>query len=246
MYRCESWSIKEAKHRRIDAFKLWCWRRLLRVSWTARRSNQSILKEISPEYSLEGLMLKLKFQYFGYLVRTDSLEKTLTVGKIEGGRRRGDGWMASPTQWTWVRASSGRWWRTGKPGVLQSTGSQRVRHNWGTEQQHKCLGMHHAILPTSFYQTIFLGIAMFCLTLKYPLDYLLYVWHKKAQFKTYSFLLGERQNLNDSLLSHWLPFNYYVLNYRSLLALRNHDLWKTPLLLWTAVSQNARIHTYSS
>ena len=154
--------------------------------------------------------------------------------------------MVSPTQQTWVWASSGRWWRTGKPGMLQSMGSQRVRHNWGTEQQHKCLGMHHAILPTSFYQTIFLGIAMFCLTLKYPLDYLLYVWHKKAQFKTYSFLLGERQNLNDSLLSHWLPFNYYVLNYRSLLALRNHDLWKTPLLLWTAVSQNARIHTYSS
>ena len=90
MYGCESWTIKKAEHWRIDAFELWCWRRLLRVPWTARRSNQSILKEISPEYSLEGLMLKLKLQYFGHLMcRTDSFEKTLMLGKIEGRRRRG-------------------------------------------------------------------------------------------------------------------------------------------------------------
>ena len=90
MYGCESWTIKKAKHQRIDAFELWCWRRLLTVPWTARRSNQSILKEISPEYSLERLMLKLKLQYFGHLMqRTDSLEKTLMLGKIEGRRRRG-------------------------------------------------------------------------------------------------------------------------------------------------------------
>ena len=90
MYGCESWTIKKAEHQRMDAFELWCWRRLLRVPWTARRSNQLILKEISPEYSLEGQMLKLKLQYFGYLMwRTDSLEKTLMLGKIEGGRRRG-------------------------------------------------------------------------------------------------------------------------------------------------------------
>ena len=90
MYGCESWTIKKAKLQRIDAFKLWCWRRLLRVPWTARRSNQSILKEISPEYSLEGLMLKLKLEYFGHLIRrTDLLEKTLMLGKTEGGRRRG-------------------------------------------------------------------------------------------------------------------------------------------------------------
>ena len=90
MYRCESWAIKKAECQRIDAFELWCWRRLLRVPWTARRSNQPILKEISPEYSLEGLMLKLKLQYFGHLMRrTDSLEKTLMLGKNEGGRRRG-------------------------------------------------------------------------------------------------------------------------------------------------------------
>ena len=107
IYGCESWTIKKAEHQRINAFELWCWRRLLRVPWTAMRSNQSILKEISPGCSLEGLMLKLKLQYFGHLMpRTDSLEKTLMLGKIEGRRRRGqdererDDWMASPTQWT--------------------------------------------------------------------------------------------------------------------------------------------------
>ena len=120
------------------AFKLWCWRRLLRVPWTARRSNQSILKEISPEYSLEGPMLKLKLQYFGHLMqRTDSFEKTLMLGKIEGRRRRGnqgwDDWMASLTQWAWVWANFRGWWWTGRPGVLQSMGSQRVGHDWATE-----------------------------------------------------------------------------------------------------------------
>ena len=105
MYGCESWTIKKAEHQRIDAFELRCWRRLLRVPWTAWRSNQSILKEISPEYSLEVLMLRLKVQYFGHLMRrTDTLEKTLMLGKIEGRRRRfdrgRDDWMASLTQWT--------------------------------------------------------------------------------------------------------------------------------------------------
>ena len=122
----------------MDAFELWCWRRLLRVPWTARRSNQSILKEISPKCSLEGLMLNLKFQYFGHLMRSfDSFQKTLMLGKIEGRRRRGrqrrDGSMASPTRCTWVRVNSGsrRW--TGRPGVLWFMWSQRVRHNWATE-----------------------------------------------------------------------------------------------------------------
>ena len=103
-YGCESWTIKKAKNQKNDAFELWCWRRLLRVPWNARRSNQSFLKEISPGCSLEGLMLKLKLQYSGQLIwRVDSLEKTRMLGKIEGRRRRGwDGWMASPTQWTWV------------------------------------------------------------------------------------------------------------------------------------------------
>ena len=127
MYGCESWTIRKAECQRIDAFEPWCWRRLLRVPWTARRSNQCILKEISPEYSLEGLMLKLKLQYFSHLMqRADSLEKTLMLGKIkaggEGDDRGWDGWRESLTQWTWVNARS--WWWTGRPAVLQSMGSQ--------------------------------------------------------------------------------------------------------------------------
>ena len=179
MYGSESWTIKKHEHRRIDAFKLGCWRGLLRVPWTARRSNQSFLKEINPEYSLEGLMMKPKLQYSGHLMqRTDSFEKTVMLGKIEGGRRREhnpeysleglmlkpkleysghlmrrtdsfkktmmlgkieggrrehrgrDGWMASPTQWTWVWVSSRRWWRTGKPGVLQSQNRTQLNKWW--------------------------------------------------------------------------------------------------------------------
>ena len=156
MYGCESWTIKKAEHWRIDAFELWCWRRLLRVPWTSGTSNQSILKDISPGYSLEGLMLKLKLQYFGHLMwRGDSLEKTLTLGKIEGGRGRDDsgwdGWMASQIQWTWVWVNSGRWWWTGRPGVLRSMESQRVRHDWATELnwQLKSLILY-ANKPTNF------------------------------------------------------------------------------------------------
>ena len=134
MFECESWTIKKAEHQRIDAFEL-CWRRFLRIPWTARRSNQSTLKEISPEYLLEGLMLKLKFQYFGYLMqKTNSLKKTLMLARLkvggEGDDRGWYGWMASPTRWTWVWASSGSWWLTGKPGVLQSMGLQRFGHDW--------------------------------------------------------------------------------------------------------------------
>ena len=129
---------KIAEHQRIDAFELWCWRRLLRVPWTARQSIQSILKEISPECSLEGLMLKLKLQYFGHLVeRTDSFEKTMMLGKIEGRRRRGwqrmrwlDG-ITDSMDMSWVKSGSWQW--TGRPGVLQSMGSQRVRHDRATE-----------------------------------------------------------------------------------------------------------------
>ena len=130
----ESWTIKKVEHWKIDAFELWCWRRLMRVPWTARRSNQSILKEISPKYSLEGLMVKVKLQYFGHLMRgTDSFEKTLMLGKTEGRRRRGqyeewDGWMASLTGWMLVWVGSGSWWWTGRPGVLQSMRLQRVGH----------------------------------------------------------------------------------------------------------------------
>ena len=137
MYGCEL-DYKESWAPKNWCFELWCWRRLLRVSWISRRFNQSILKEISPEYSLEGPMLKLKLQYFGHLMqRTDSLEKTLMLGKIEGGKRGGDrgwdGYVPSPTQWTWVWVSSRSWWWTGKPGVLQSMGLQRGGHNWANE-----------------------------------------------------------------------------------------------------------------
>ena len=127
MYGCESWTMKKAECWRIDAFELWCWRRCLRFPWTARRSNQSILKEIRPGYSLEGLMLKLKLQYFGHLMRrADSFVKTLKVGGRENGRGWDD-WMASPTWWPWVWVSSGSWWWTGKPGMLQ------FRRDWVTE-----------------------------------------------------------------------------------------------------------------
>ena len=119
--------IKKAEHRRTDAFELWCWRRLFRVPWIARRSNQSILKEISPKYSLEGLMLKLKLQYFGYLMRRTDWKRPWCWERLkagEGDDRGWDGWMTSPTRWTWVWTSSGSWRRTGKPGVLQSMGLQ--------------------------------------------------------------------------------------------------------------------------
>ena len=139
MYECESWTIKKAEHWRVDAFELWCWRRLLRVPWTARRSNQSILKEISPEYSLEGLMLKPKLQFtlatwYEELThwKTPWCWETLKAGG-EGDNRGWVGWMASPTRWTRVWASSGSWWWTGKPGMLQFVGSQRVGHDWASK-----------------------------------------------------------------------------------------------------------------
>ena len=149
MYGCESWTIKKAEHWRIDAFELWCWRRLLRVPWTARRSNQSILKEISPGCSLQGLMLKLELQDLGpwckeltHLKRPLCWQRLRTGG--EGDDREWDGWMASPTQWTWVWVDSGSWWWTGRPSVPM--GSQRVGQDWETEltdyidqKQLKCI-----------------------------------------------------------------------------------------------------------
>ena len=133
MYGCENWTVKKAECWRIDAFKLWCWRRLLRVPWTARRFNQSI----SPGWSLEAMMLKLKLQYFGHLMqRVDSLEKTLMLEGIGSRRRRGRQrmrWLDGITDSMDVWVNSGSWWWTGRPGVLQFLGSQRVGHNWATE-----------------------------------------------------------------------------------------------------------------
>ena len=138
MYGCESCTIKKAEHWIIDAFDLWCCRSLLIVPWAVRRSNQSFPKKISPEYSLEGLMLKLKLQYFGHwsedltqLKRSWYWERLRAEG--EGDDRGWDGWMATQTQCRWVWVNSGCWWWTGRPGRLQSMGSQRVRHDWMTE-----------------------------------------------------------------------------------------------------------------
>ena len=137
-YGCESWTIKKAEFRRIDVFELWCWRRLLRVPWTARRSNQSILKEVSPEvhwkdwcWSWNSNTLATWHEEQTHLKSPWCWERLRAGG--EGDDRGWDGWMASPTQWTWVCISSGGWWRTGKPGVVQSMRSQRVGHNWETE-----------------------------------------------------------------------------------------------------------------
>ena len=138
MYGCESWTIKKAEHRRCDAFELWCWRRLLRVPWTTRRSNQSILKEINPECSLKYLCWRWNFntldtscEELTHLKRPCCWERLRAGG--EGDDKGWDGWMASPTQCTWVWVNSKNWQWTGKPGVLQSMGLQRVRHDWVTE-----------------------------------------------------------------------------------------------------------------
>ena len=138
MYGCESWTIKKAECWRIDAFELWCWRRLLRVPWTARRSNQSILKEISHKYALEGLILKLKLQYFGPSWELTHLKWPWCWERLreggEGDNRGWDSWMASPTQLTWVCVDSRCWWWTGRPGVMRPWGGKESditeRLNW--------------------------------------------------------------------------------------------------------------------
>ena len=136
MYGCESWTIKKAECWRIDAFELWCWIRLLRVPWTARRSNQVHPKE-NQSWKFIGRMLKLKFQYFRSLTQLKRPWCWERLKAGEGDDRGWDGWMASPTQWTWVWVSSGSRWWTGKPGMMQSMGLQRVIHDWATELNWK-------------------------------------------------------------------------------------------------------------
>ena len=138
MYGCESWTVKKAEHQRLDAFELWCWKRLLRVPWTASWSNQSILKEIGPGCSLEGTMLSWNSNTLATSCEELTHWKRLWCWEGlgaggEGDDRRWDGWMASPTLWTWVWVNSGNWWWTGRPSVLQFMGSQRVGHDWVTE-----------------------------------------------------------------------------------------------------------------
>ena len=174
MYGCKSWTIKNAECWRIDAFKLWCWRRLLRVPWTARSSNQSILKEISPAYSLEGLMLKLKLQYFGHLMQKNGL-----IGKYPDGGKdwrqeekrttEDSGWMASQTQWTRVWVNSGSWWYIGRPGMLQSMESQSFRHDWMTELNWtaRCSTPGTELKPTSLYNLENLYILLSLQSLQY-------------------------------------------------------------------------------
>ena len=159
MRGCESWTIKKAECWRIDAFELWCWRRFLRVPWSAKRSNQSILKEISPEYSSEVLMLNLKHTLATWCeelihLKTPWCWERLKVGG-EGDNRGWDGWMASLIRWTWVWACSRSWWCTGMPGVLQSMGPQRVRYNWATELSWTPSSIHWKDCPS---QLIFRAI----------------------------------------------------------------------------------------
>ena len=159
MYRCESWTIKKAECRRIDAFDLWWWRRLLRAPWTSGRSNKSILKEISPGCSLVGLMLKLKLQDFGHQCeelthwkRPWSWERLSAGG--EGNDRGWGGWLASLTQWTWVWVDSRSWWWAGRPGVLRFMGSQRVGHDWVTELNWIEMGTNLWFLKIIFIKTL--------------------------------------------------------------------------------------------
>ena len=146
MYGWESWILKKAECQRIDAFELWCCRRLLRVPWTTRSSNRSILKEINPGCSLEGLMLRLRLQYFGHLMWRITRWKRpwcwegLGAGG-EGDNRGWDGWMVSLTRWTWVWVNSGIWWWTGRPGVLQFMRFQRVVQDWATELKLTCTNL---------------------------------------------------------------------------------------------------------
>ena len=166
MYGYKSWTIKKVEHWRIYTFELWCWRRLLRVPWTASRSNQSILKEISSGIPLEGMMLKLKLQYHGHPMEELTHCKRLWFWEGLGTGGAGDdsgwdGWMASPTRWTWVWENSGSWWWTGRPGVLRFMGLKRVGHDWATELNWTESIPHFSLGNSRFVMSV--GLFLFCI-----------------------------------------------------------------------------------
>ena len=204
LYMDVSLTIKKAEHWRIDAFELWCWRRLLRVPQTTRRSNQSILKEVSPGCSLEGLM-KLKPQYFGHLMqRAVSLEKTLMLGKTESRRRRGRQrmrwWTASLTWWTWVWVDSGSWWWTGRPGVLQFMGSQRVGHDWATELSWKSKSEVWNLKDLRQNYLAFVSIAFPCIHWDDITSYSLELQkYEKIQYMERSYLSAWKHNCSKNI-----------------------------------------------
>ena len=191
MYGCESWTIK-AECWRIDAFELWCWRRLFKVPWTARKSNQSILKEINPEYSLKELMLKLKLQYLGHLMgRANSLDKTLMLRMTEGKRRRGQQriWYLDGITYLMDMSFSKLWEmvKTGKPCVLQSTGLQRVRHDWVTEQQYSYCFVSQSTILTLFPDVLTFRVFII-IQLKYVLHLIVFI-----------FLISKARNISSYL-----------------------------------------------
>ena len=205
MYGCESWTTKKAERWEIDAFELWCWRRLLKVPWTTRRSNQFILKEISPERSLEGLMLKLKLQYLAtwceeltHWKRPWCWERLRAGG--EGDDRGWDGWMASLTQRTWVWVDSGSWW-TGRSGVLRFMGSQTVGRDWATE-------LNSYTITEEFW------IFSPWLTLK--MDYVWenteIIWRRQLETKT-RYIVSNISSINVSRKNEWIRGTIFLLSY---------------------------------
>ena len=206
MYGCESWTIKKAECQRIDAFELWCWRRLLRVPWTTRRCNQFILKEISPECSLEALILKLKLQYLATWCEELTHWKrlwcweTLRAGG-EGDDRGLDGCMASLTQRTWVWVDSGSWWWTGRPGVLWFMGSQRVGHDWAPE-------LNSYTITEEFW--------IFSLWLTLKMDYVWenteIIWRRQLETKTRC-IVSNISSINVSRKNEWIRGTIFLLRY---------------------------------
>ena len=232
MYGCESWTVKKAECRIIDAFELWCWRRLLRVPWTARRSNQSILKEINPGISLEGMMLKLNSSTLatscGVLTHWKRLWCWEGLGAGEEGDDRGwDGWMASLTRWTWVWVNSGSWWWTGRPGVLPFIGLQRVRYDWATELNWT--DWLYSLWCSIYPHTLFILYMVVCISYSPISIYHSYLYLPSSP---YWYPLARSLYLCGPTL---LLLDLWVLNYERSLRIHSHALtspWISPALCW--------------